>query len=200
MGGGSSNAAAVLTGLNKLWSLNLPKAGLARLAAEIGSDVPFFVYDCAFALVKGRGERIKPLPDAQTTRLWHIIAVPDIHVSTPLIYKQWDKLSASKKNSASVLTMPPSDAKLILLALSGQKRGLSRLSLFNSLEPAAISLFPQVRRVKDEFFSFGIDKVLMSGSGPAVFGVVPTRKEAESFSKRLKSKHKLWRVFVAKTV
>ncbi|MBU1998889.1 MAG: 4-(cytidine 5'-diphospho)-2-C-methyl-D-erythritol kinase, partial [Candidatus Omnitrophica bacterium] len=76
MGGGSSNAATVLLGLNMLWGLGLTKYELAAIGAKIGSDVPFFIYDVPFALGKGRGERIQPLKRLSNMRLWHILVVP----------------------------------------------------------------------------------------------------------------------------
>jgi 4-diphosphocytidyl-2-C-methyl-D-erythritol kinase len=200
MGGGSSNAAAVLSGLNELWDLGLTTGKLASLAAEIGSDVPFFVHNCSFALAKGRGDLIYPLPAFSQTRLWHVIVAPKINVSTPHIYKQWDKLDVSKKISASVLTRPSSDAKLILLALSSQKRESPSSGLFNSLEAGTIDMYPRVRAAKQALADLGIEMILMTGSGSAVFGIASSRKEAIVFSKQLKAQNRFRHVFVACTV
>jgi 4-diphosphocytidyl-2-C-methyl-D-erythritol kinase len=200
MGGGSSNAAAVLSGLNKLWDLGLSEKQLVHLAAEIGSDVPFFVYNCSFALVKGRGDLIKPLPVPPKVRLWHVIVVPKIQVSTPLIYKHWDKLDSSKKISVSMLTRPASDAKLILLALNRQGPDFGLSGLFNSLEAVTMGLYPRVLAAKQAFSGLGIKTILMTGSGSAVFGIVSSRKEAAAFSKKLKAQNRFWRIFVASTV
>ncbi|MFA5100687.1 MAG: 4-(cytidine 5'-diphospho)-2-C-methyl-D-erythritol kinase [Candidatus Omnitrophota bacterium] len=200
MGGGSGNAATVLLGLNKLWGLHLSRAQLGSLAAQIGSDVPFFVYNCRFALASGKGDRIKPLPEIGRRVLWHVIVVPNMHVSTPLIYKHWDKLSASKNSGTSRLTRPVSNAKLIILALRGKSLpGLGR-ALFNSLEEVTADMYPQVREVKQALISAGVKYTLMSGSGSAFFGIVPSRKEAVVFSRKLKKDNRLWRVFVASTV
>jgi 4-diphosphocytidyl-2-C-methyl-D-erythritol kinase len=200
MGGGSSNAAAVLSGLNKLWELGLSEKRLVHLAAEIGSDVPFFVYNCSFAVGKGRGDLIKPLSVTRKHCLWHVIVAPRIHVSTPLIYKHWDKLDVNKKISASVLTRQASDAKLILLALNRQRPDFGSSGLFNSLEAVTIGLYPRVLAAKKALAGLGIKTILMTGSGSAVFGIVSSRKEAAAFSKKLKAQNRFWRIFVASTV
>jgi 4-diphosphocytidyl-2-C-methyl-D-erythritol kinase len=200
MGGGSSNAATVLLGLNKLWGLRLSRPKLVSLAAQIGSDVPFFVYNCRFARATGKGDCIKPLLVPRSHVLWHVIAVPNIYVSTPLIYKHWDKLSASKNFDTSRLTRQVSNVKLISLAL--RRKDLSGVGhgLFNSLEAVTMDLYPQVGAVKHALSSIGVKTILMSGSGSSFFGIVSSQKEAEVFGRKLKMKHRLWHVFVAHTV
>src|SRR5699024_5847164 len=85
LGGGSSDAAAVLRGLNKLWSMNIPIEELARLGLEIGSDVPFCVINST-ALVKGRGEIIEKLPSPPPC--WIVLAKPDLGVSTKTVFQK----------------------------------------------------------------------------------------------------------------
>jgi len=191
LGGGSGNAAATLMGLNSLWKLNLSRKKLAKLGAQIGSDVAFFIHDVSFALGTGRGERILPLLGKGRVKLWHVLVVPKIHVSTPLIYQKWDEISA--------LTAPGDGVKIFLPAL--RKTNLSRISenLFNSLEPITIRLYPEVQRVKNELSKLGLKTILMSGSGPAVFGIVNSRKEALLLSRKLARDHSSWRIFVAHT-
>ena len=200
LGGGSGNAATVLVGLNELLGLGLSVGQLCNLANEIGSDVAFFVHNCRFATGKGRGERIKPVPGLARRLLWHVIAVPNVHVSTPRIYRHWDKLRANKKIDTSRLTSPAYDAKLILLALKRNKGCSFELPLFNSLEPVTTDLYPAVRAVKQALAAVGLKNILMSGSGSSFFGIVSSRKEAVDFSRKLKKSHRLWRIFVAKTV
>jgi 4-diphosphocytidyl-2-C-methyl-D-erythritol kinase len=192
LAGGSSNAATVLCGLNKLWKLKLSRADLAQLAQKIGSDVGFFIYNLPFALGTGRGEKIKPL---QGQRLWHILVVPRFAVSTPLIYRKWDELCGRRAR----LTKPAPDVKILSLAL--RKRGFSLISggLFNSLQEVTVKLYPQVPRIVHTLKSLGVKSILMSGSGPAVFGVVTSRKEAVTLKKLLKKKIGSWRVFVTRT-
>lgn len=191
LGGGSSNAATVLLGLNKLWGLNLTQGKLARLARSIGSDVPFFIYDAPFALGTARGDRIRPLKALAKVKIWHVLAVPTIKVRTPRIYKEWDKYSG--------LTRPKYDAKILSLALRKSNLSLISRSLFNSLERITAKLYPEVVRIKERFIDLGLKAILMSGSGPAVFAVVPSRKEAASLCRQLKEEKKFWRVFASQT-
>lgn len=192
LGGGSSNAACVLAGLNKLWRLNLSRERLTQLGAKIGSDVPFFLYDCPFALGEGRGERIKPLNSLKDVRLWHILAVPKIKVSTPFIYKAWDK------NKKAQLTRPGHNVKILFQALKQNNFSLLGEALFNSLEPVTCFLHPEINSLKNKLSEIGVKSMLMSGSGPAIFGVVSSEKEAVLLGRQLQ-KNTFWRIFVVWT-
>ncbi|MCX5710525.1 MAG: 4-(cytidine 5'-diphospho)-2-C-methyl-D-erythritol kinase [Candidatus Omnitrophica bacterium] len=108
LGGGSSNAAATLLGLNKLWGLDLSLSRLVSLSGKIGSDVPFFIYNVPFALGTSRGDKIYPLGNMKKVRLWHLLVVPNIHVSTPLIYRKFDQFSG--------LTRPVYNVKILTSA------------------------------------------------------------------------------------
>ena len=195
LGGGSSNAGSVFLGLNKLWKLRLPLSRLVTLSKQIGCDVPFFIYNTSFAKGSNRGDRITPLEGLKDLRLWHILVVPKIRVSTPLIYKKWD----DKKQDAG-LTTSEYDVKIIISALRKKAFSLIPLALCNSLEEVTVGKYPQVRRIKERLAYLGVKSILMSGSGPAVFGIVSSRKEAERVSSEVKKQEKSWRVFVAKTV
>lgn len=195
MGGGSSNAATVLMGLNKLWGLKASRNKLASLAGKIGCDVPFFIYDVPFAKGTHRGDRIRPLGAlAQATRRWHILVVPKIHVSTPLIYSKWDKNAKTFK-----LTTPRRNVKILILALRKNDLSLIGDSLFNSLEQVTVKLYPQIGRIKEKLIQLGAKSILMSGSGPALFGIVSSRKEALSLSNQLKTNNSFCQVFVTRT-
>lgn len=196
MGGGSSNAATVLLGLNRLWKLGLSKDELANIAQELGSDVAFFIYECSFALGQGRGEIIKPLKEFKKTRFWHVLVIPKIHVSTPLIYKEWDKLKSRDKR----LTIPIKNVKILCLGLKNRDINLLRKGIYNNLEPITTKLYPQVNRVKKRLDLLGISANLMSGSGSSVFGLVANRKEAVKLSKQLCQENEFWQVFVVNTV
>ncbi len=194
MAGGSSNAAYTLIGLNKLWGLNLKQAQIAELAAKLGSDVPFFIHNSSFARGEGRGERIKPLKSLKKVKLWHILAVPDLKVSTPLIYKKWDDFK-----DMNMLTMPKYDVKILLSGLKKRDYPTLNKAVFNGLEPVTMKLYPQVRRVKNRLLSLGAQSILMSGSGPAVFGIVSSRRKAVFLVRRLKKENSSWRVFFCRT-
>lgn len=191
LGGGSGNAAAVLLGLNKLWRLNLTLKELVGLGEKIGADVPFFLYDTAFALGTCRGDKIKPIAALKGLRFWYVLAVPKIEVLTARIYREWDRYSG--------LTRPVNDVNILTLALKKKDLSLAPKLLFNSLEEVTQRLYPQVRLVKEAFYRLGLETTLMSGSGPAVFGIVSSRKEAVSISSRMKKQKQGWRVYIART-
>lgn len=196
LGGGSSNAATTLAGLNKLWKLKLTVKQLASLASFVGSDVAFFVYNTPWARAGSRGEKIAPLGTLKNKRLWHLLVVPRIHVSTPLIYKGWDKLSGKRK---ARLTSAKANVTITISALKAGDFPISGF-LFNNLEPVTIKLYPEVGVIKDKLLSSGAQMVLMSGSGPAVFGIVASRQQAERIRLRLKREGRSWRSFVVRTV
>jgi 4-diphosphocytidyl-2-C-methyl-D-erythritol kinase len=194
MGGGSSNAAYVLMGLNKLWKIGLSQDKLAWLGGKIGSDVPFFIYNTPFAKGASRGDKIEPLKTIAGVKLWHILVVPKIHVSTPLIYKKWDKFVKTFE-----LTTPRHNVKILTLALKNNDLTLIGDSLFNSLEQVTIKLYPQIGRIKEKLIRLGAKSILMSGSGPALFGIVSSGKEALSLCNQLKTNNSFCQVFVTRT-
>lgn len=191
MGGGSSNAAVVLLGLNKLWKLNLSKEKLLYFAKKIGSDVPFFIYDCPFAYATGRGDSVLPLNLLSSTKLWHILVVPRINVSTPAVYKGWD-------NRTQELTSPKGNDKILLSALIKKDPALISIALFNSLESVTSKMHPVLNTIRKKLGLLGLKSVLMSGSGPAIFSISLTKKEAVLAFKKLESK-KFWNAFVVET-
>ena len=191
LGGGSANAAGVFLGLNRFWKLKASRETLVSLSQGIGCDIPFFIHEVPFALGSERGDCIRPYDALRGLRFWHIIVVPKIHVSTSLIYKKWDTYSTLTKTQLNV--------NILLSAL--KKKGIPEAGkfLWNSLEPLTLRFYPQVRRIKEALTALGIKAILMSGSGPAVFGIVSSRKEAVSLGKELKKQKKGWKIFVART-
>ena len=193
LGGGSSNAAVVLAGLNRLWKLNLKIRQLVTLARRIGSDVPFFLYNSSFACATSRGERIKVL--RLPVKLWHVIVVPRVKILSSLIYKKWDESGkgVAMRNHQSIIRILKSALlkKDILL--------LSKL-LFNSLEEVSSAMYPVIRKVRFALSDLGLKAISMSGSGSAVFGLVSSRKEAYAIARQLKTKLDNWDVFVANTI
>lgn len=158
LAGGSSDAAATLRALNKLWNLNLSLDELAQLGAEIGSDVSFCVYG-GCALATGRGEKIAELPTPP--HCWVVLAKPYIGVSTAAIYRQ--------------LTLDniehPQTEKMIAAITAGDYDGVCQY-VGNVLESVTLKLYPEVLQIKEKMIEFGADAVLMSGSGPTVFALV----------------------------
>ena len=189
LGGGSSNAASVLLGLNKYWNLKLSKKKLANLGANLGSDVPFFIYNTKFALGSGRGDKVKPLASLDKLKLWFILICPKIKVSTPLIYRKFDSFSG--------LTRPRCNVKILTSELLKKGRRFDPEYLRNDLEIVTASLYPAVNQVKNALSDIGLEKIMMSGSGPAVFAVCNSRRQASDLKNKLAKKHKSWQVFVS---
>ncbi|MCA1066519.1 4-(cytidine 5'-diphospho)-2-C-methyl-D-erythritol kinase [Rossellomorea sp. AcN35-11] len=158
LAGGSSDAAATLKGLNRLWDLGLSMDELAELGAEIGSDVSFCVYG-GTALASGRGEKIKHLP--APPNCWVILAKPTIGVSTADVYKNLD---------LNTITHPNTNAMVTALENGNYHDICSNLG--NVLESVTLDMHPEVAQIKDQMERFGADAVLMSGSGPTVYGLV----------------------------
>jgi len=158
LAGGSSDAAATLRGLNRLWGLGLSADELATLGGRIGSDVSFCVYG-GTALATGRGEIIRRLP--APPNCWVILAKPAISVSTASIYGKLNLSSVTHPNTKGMLD-----------ALVEGDYGKMCGSLGNVLESVTMELHPEVVILKEQMKKFGADAVLMSGSGPTVFGFV----------------------------
>lgn len=158
LAGGSSDAAAVLRGMNKLWDLGLTLDELAELGAEIGSDVSFCVYG-GTALAKGRGEIITPLPPPPNC--WVVLAKPAIGVSTAEVYEHLNLNEVIHPNTKAMVDAID----------QGDYRGICA-NLGNVLESVTFKYFPRVKHLKENMKRFGADAVLMSGSGPTVFALV----------------------------
>lgn len=157
LAGGSSDAAAVLRGLNRLWRLGLSTAELARLGIEIGSDVAFCVHG-GTALATGRGEIITPIPAPPSC--WVVLAKPNIGVSTKETYRRLNLNSVSR---------PDVDAVVQAIATHDYEALCRRLG--NVFEEMTIRRVPQVGKIKETMSRLGADGVLTSGSGPTVFGL-----------------------------
>ncbi|MEZ0479598.1 4-(cytidine 5'-diphospho)-2-C-methyl-D-erythritol kinase [Planococcus sp. SSTMD024] len=158
LAGGSSDAAATLKGLNQLWQLNLSLDELAELGAKIGSDVSFCVYG-GTALATGRGEVIEELP--APPHCWVILAKPSLGVSTADVYGAFDPDKAAH----------PDTQAMIAALREGDYESMCD-NLGNALESVTMNLHPEVGQIKEHMIKFGADAVLMSGSGPTVFGLV----------------------------
>ncbi|HLR02638.1 MAG TPA: 4-(cytidine 5'-diphospho)-2-C-methyl-D-erythritol kinase [Virgibacillus sp.] len=164
LGGGSSDAAAVLRGLNRLWGLQLSLYRLAEIGSYIGSDVPFCIYG-ATALVSGRGEKVQKLSSPPSC--WVVLAKPDIGVSTRNVFRHIDM---------NMIHHPDTDG--VLRAIS--EKSFYRLSdsIGNALEEITFQYYPETKRVKEKMMHYGISGVLMSGSGPTIFGLVEQQSKA----------------------
>ena len=170
LGGGSSDAAAALRGLAELWQLPLTRKDLEPLAAELGSDVPFFLASSPFAVGRGRGERCEPL--ALDARLVHVLVVPRQRLSTREVY---GGLSVRGEG----LTAPAPSINILEHALSNGSLSELACGLRNDLEPEAIRRCPIIATILSELRQTGCPGVRMSGSGSAVFGLCIDLAHAE---------------------
>lgn len=176
LGGGSSDAASALMGLNSFWSINAPRAELSGLAEHLGSDVPFFLHD-PIALASGRGERLRP---AKAEKRMDILLVkPPVTVSTAWAYRNY-KAEGERmltKKAGKVNNIEHFIRKIERAQLDGLTDAV------NDLESVTIKSFPVIAEIKNEMRHHGAVLSLMSGSGPAVFGVFESPGRAKEASK-----------------
>jgi 4-diphosphocytidyl-2-C-methyl-D-erythritol kinase len=170
LGGGSSDAAYTLSGLNRLWGLGLNNTELSTIGLEIGSDIPFFL-NGSCALIKGRGEKVVPLR-LDNSAIVLLLIKPEISVSTAWTYAYFDKLDSSK------LTKKPIDIKLFCQAFMNRDFASLKVSLNNDLEKVVIGRYPVVGEIKKRLLENGAIISSMTGSGPTVFGVFESKETA----------------------
>jgi 4-diphosphocytidyl-2-C-methyl-D-erythritol kinase len=182
LGGGSSDAAAVLRGLAALLPGRVPPERLRALALGLGADVPFFL-DPRPALVGGIGEQIEPVPGLPSFTL--LLAHPGVPLSTHAVYAQYDASAASCTPPGASLTPPgPGPSIRGLLALRERALALQRL-VVNDLEPPATRLCPVVAELRKEIEATGASAVSLSGSGPTLFGVFANEGAADEARRRI---------------
>jgi 4-diphosphocytidyl-2-C-methyl-D-erythritol kinase len=182
LGGGSSNAATTLIGLNKLFRLNLSSQKLHLMASRLGSDVPFFLRG-GTALARGRGERLTQLrlkPD-----FFMVVVKPDISISTQWAYGRVK------------ITLTSNSRFIKLDSLKGIMDIGHLLSLLdNDLEGAVRGHYPSIDEIKSDLLSKGAMGAAMSGSGSAVFGVVRTKAEADLLAGKMRRPQ--WQIFIVR--
>jgi 4-diphosphocytidyl-2-C-methyl-D-erythritol kinase len=166
LAGGSSDAAATLRGLNRLWNLGLNLDELAELGGELGSDVPFCVYG-GTAIARGRGEMIERLPSPAP--LWVVLVKPPIAVSTADVYRNL--------NLAEIEKHPDTQKMVEALKISDPQLVANQLG--NVLETVTFRMHPEVERLKHQLQKFGAAGALMSGSGPTVFALADRENRAQ---------------------
>ncbi len=184
LGGGSSDAAATLAGLNLVFNALAPPKTLEALAARLGSDVPFFLTG-GTALGTGRGEVVTPLEPAPPMPL--VLVKPAAGLLTPAVYQSGKALFSSGERT-----------RLFRSLL--REKNLPKIagSLFNSLQPAAFALMPEVEGIKSRLMQAGALGALVSGSGPTVFAAAPNKAEAERIATQMEGEGRT--VFVTSTI
>jgi 4-diphosphocytidyl-2-C-methyl-D-erythritol kinase len=174
LGGGSSDAAAALHGLNELWRLGYGDARLAEIGAEIGSDVAFFVYG-GTALAEGRGERITPLSDVPT--VWLVLLMPPL------------RLPEKTRRMYNALTPADfTDGSGTEALLRRLRQGLPVVDegLYNAFQRVAYEVFEGLEAYRDALLAAGARRVHLAGSGPALFALGPDEGTARAVHDRLR--------------
>lgn len=169
LAGGSSDAAAVLLGLNELWGLDLAMDELCELGARLGSDVPFCMMGGTM-LAKGRGEVLTKVPSLGAYPL--VLVKPPLGVSTAAAYGGY--------RAERVEVHPTADRMTEAIASGDITRVYEAMG--NVLETVTIPLRPEIDEVKRALAHAGADKAMMSGSGPTVFAFVKTAEDAEKIA------------------
>ncbi|WP_339727508.1 4-(cytidine 5'-diphospho)-2-C-methyl-D-erythritol kinase [uncultured Gimesia sp.] len=174
LGGGSSDAAAALFAVNKLWQLGLSLNELRELAAELGSDIPFFLTESTSAICRGRGEVIEPVSIPHC--LHFVVVRPSSGLSTADVYRHC-RVGIHSENQVE---------QLVDNLASGQFHSLSSLML-NDLQAPAETLNSEILILKDYFSKQSVLGHMMSGSGTAYFGICQNRAQASQIAARLRS-------------
>lgn len=181
LGGGSSDAATVLMGMNELLQLGLTVQELMALGCKLGADVPFFVFKKT-ALAEGIGEKLTPLPNMPNC--WILLVNPGVHVSTAWVY------GSLRLTSRGPLNRLPQVFESIEQVVS---------ILSNDLESVTIPAFPVIADIKTRLMDLGAVGSMMSGSGPTVFGIFKSQDAAEVACREV-TKDTNWFAAVAETL
>jgi len=171
LAGGSADAAAALIGLNELWGLGVSRKALQRIGAGVGSDVPFCLQG-ATAVVGGTGSDLSAVPCLRP--VWWVLATPDLSLSTAAVYAEFDRLGGGSTDDPYEVADALARADLDRLAES----------LRNDLQPAALSLAPEIARAGDALREAGALAVSLSGSGPTWLGLATDEARAREIAGR----------------
>lgn len=179
LGGGSSDAAATLRGLNQLFDARVGQEALLALATPLGADVPFFVLDAPAAWARGIGDRLTPAPVPEVG--WILLVNPGFPVSTKWVYENF---ALTRGGNPYIL------GRGSVSANPAESRDNTRLlPLLNDLEAVTVSRYPEVAALKAALIAGGAYDALMSGSGPTVFGLFAEREAAERCAASLKPRY-----------
>ena len=185
MGGGSADAAAVLRALNRHYGNPLSIFALAELGAQVGSDVPFCTV-CGTAMVEGRGERLRKLPDMPDCIF--VVCKPEFSVSTPELYKKIDEVAIAKR---------PDNQAMESALLAGDLLKVSQ-NLCNVFDPVVTQEHVELNYIKSLFHNYGAAGYQMTGSGSAVFAIVSEFEIAAVICNILKDNYS--QVYICKPV
>ena len=197
LAGGSSDAACILTGLNRLWRLRLKEPELAEFGKGLGADIPFFIGKSSFAAARGKGDEITPLH--WKVKLWHLLVSFPVRLLSKNIY------GAYSQNIASGLTKPSRITKILCPKPAKAKFADIKKFIGNDLERVVIEKKPVVGRLKNALKEIGLARSLVTGSGPSVFTLFEKRKEVASAKELLVKRFPIirkegWQIFIVPTL
>ena len=184
LGGGSSDAAAVIAGLNRLWGLNYPQKRLAEIGARVGSDVPLF-FENGFALGSGRGEVTAPIEGVPPLDV--VVVKPPFGLSTAAVYRAAGETPPEKRETPGRL----------IEALRRRNTGLAPL-FFNRFEETARRLSPELDRLFADLAPFGTFR--LTGSGTALYAPAAGPAEAAGLKERIEKSGISGKVFACTTI
>jgi 4-diphosphocytidyl-2-C-methyl-D-erythritol kinase len=187
LGGGSSNAAVAMIGLNRLWELDLPLYELHSIAEDLGSDVPFFLYG-GTAIGTGRGELIEPIDDVSAENM--VIVTPPVAVSTAEAFFGLNAPALTSDEYHRILPVCRSEA----LTLDPRRSALT-----NDFEGMVFSAHPEIAWAKTALLELGAVNAAMSGSGASVFAIFDNIETRQTTIKAL-GQQSTWRKFAVATV
>lgn len=185
MGGGSADAAAVLRALNRHYGEPLSILALAELGAQVGSDVPFCTL-CGTVMVEGRGERLRKLPDIPDCVF--VVCKPEFSVSTPELYQKIDEVAIARRP----------DNRAMESALLAGDLGKVAENVFNVFDPVVTADHLELNYIKSICNSYGSLNQQMTGSGSAIFAILPSFEYAAVVCNMLKDNYP--QVYIAKPV
>lgn len=189
LAGGSSNAAAVLVGLDMLWQLGLTRLQLQELGAQLGSDIPFCIAG-GTSLATGRGEKLSPLQDLED--LYAILAkYRNLSVSTPWAYntyrQQFGDSYARDLDNLENRRLRVHSGPIVSAIAHRDNEKIGQL-LHNDLEKVVLPEYPQVQKLREAFAAEKVLGTMMSGSGPTVFALTESRERAEEVASAVRGK------------
>ncbi|MCY7322163.1 MAG: 4-(cytidine 5'-diphospho)-2-C-methyl-D-erythritol kinase [Phormidesmis sp. CAN_BIN36] len=186
LAGGSSNAAAVLVGLDLMWGLGLTHSELQELGATLGSDIPFCISG-GTSLATGRGEQLDGLPDLHN--IYVVLAkYRDLPVSTPWAYQTYrQQFGDTYPKSVSEIETRKQQSRGLMAAIAQQNLAQIGKLLHNDLERVVLPEYLQVQQLRDRFQGLGVLGTMMSGSGSTVFGLVDSQAHAEQVRAQMRA-------------
>ena len=187
LGGGSSNAAAVLKGLNSMTGARATMAELMEIGLSLGADVPFFLFEDAAAMAEGVGELLSPIDDLP--QLWMVLINPGLHVQTAAIFGQLNLGLTKTAKNHKIIRFNRDIFRVVSL-------------LHNDLELITFKAYPEVEKAKGLLLRYGAAGTLMSGSGSTVFGIYSDKRAAEDSMSAMQNDltGRGWKSFLASTL